>query len=57
MKQKTYIHTVIDLLRTQDFYNESEYIDIAKGKYSIPDKVSGMRNVIRRNLNTEYNGN
>lgn len=30
------IKNILDMLKVDDFYGKSEYIDIAKGKYSIP---------------------
>lgn len=29
----------MDLLKLEDYYGKSEYIDIAKGKYKIPTTV------------------
>ena len=46
---KTIISTIIDLLKVSDFYNESENIDIAKGKYKLPLSYTEMKNVIKRN--------
>jgi len=50
------IGLIIDLLRVSDFYNESELIDIAKGKYQIPRTFKQMKNVIQRN-NKDYGKN
>ena len=33
------IETIIDILRQGDFYNVSEEVDIAKGKYKIPKTI------------------
>lgn len=43
------IKTIIDLLEYDNFYNESELIDIAKGKYQIPYTWKEVRNMIKRN--------
>lgn len=42
------IKTIIDLLNYDDFYNESQLIDIAKGKYQIPQNWKEVRNMIKR---------
>jgi hypothetical protein len=33
------IGLILELLKTSDFYNVSEVVDIAKGKYEYTDKV------------------
>lgn len=33
------IKQIMDLLKLEDYYGKSEYIDIAKGKYKIPTTV------------------
>ena len=33
------IKQIMDLLKLEDYYGKSEYIDIAKGKYKIPTSV------------------
>lgn len=43
------IKNIIDLLSFDDFHNESELIDIAKGKYQIPTTWKEVRNMIKRN--------
>ena len=47
--EKTLIVLIIDLLKSDDFYGESETIDIAKGKYKMPISFKQMKNVIKRN--------
>lgn len=42
------IQTIIDLLKQDDFYNESERIDIAKGKYQIPYTWGEVKNLYKR---------
>lgn len=42
------IASIIDLLKTQKFYGVSKEVDIAKGKYKIPDTWKGLRNTLRR---------
>jgi hypothetical protein len=42
------IASIIDLLRTQDFYGVSKEVDIAKGKYKLPDTWKGLKNTLRR---------
>lgn len=39
---------MIDLLQLDDFYKQSERIDIAKGKYSIPRDWDGVKNLFKR---------
>ena len=46
---RTTITHIIDLLKVDDFYNESEIIDIAKGKYEFPSNIKGIKNYIKRN--------
>lgn len=33
------IKNILDLLKIDDFYGKSEFIDIAKGKYKIPNSI------------------
>ena len=42
------IKDIIDLLQVTDFYNESEEIDIAKGKYQIPLTWKDVKNLFKR---------
>lgn len=49
MKEKSLITTIIDMIRLDDFYGESEAIDIAKGKYQLPSTYKKMINTIKRN--------
>jgi hypothetical protein len=43
------IKNIIELLKTDNFYNISEEIEIAKGKYKAPESVKeGIKNVKRR---------
>jgi len=44
------IKTIIDLLNYDDFHNESELIDIAKGKYQIPHTWKQVKNLYKRNF-------
>lgn len=42
------IQEIIDLLQLDDFYKESERIDIAKGKYQIPRDWKAVKNLFKR---------
>lgn len=42
------IKNIIDLLNYDDFHNESELIDIAKGKYAIPQTWDEVKNLFKR---------
>ena len=43
------LKNIIDLLNTNDFYNQSEVIEIAKGKYKAPESIKEMlKNTKRR---------
>lgn len=33
------IKQILDMLKIDDFYGKSEFIDIAKGKYKIPNSI------------------
>jgi hypothetical protein len=44
------IKNIIDLLNTADYYGIDETIDIAKGKYSIPNTWSDVFINIKRRL-------
>jgi hypothetical protein len=44
------IRDIIDLLNTGDYYGQSENIDIAKGKYEIPNTWSDTFKNIKRRL-------
>lgn len=39
---------IIDILNSQPFYGGDEWIEIAKGKYSIPKDTKGWWNKIKR---------
>jgi hypothetical protein len=41
------VKNIVDLLQTNDFYNQSERIDIAKGRYELPTTWSGMFKLIK----------
>jgi len=44
------LRNIIDLLNSNDFYNQSELIEIAKGKYKAPTSLKEMlKNTKRRN--------
>ena len=49
MKQQGIIIQVIDLLKIDDFYGQSETIDIAKGKFAIARNWKQAMNIIKRN--------
>jgi|TARA_R110000803_G_scaffold111003_3_gene179439 hypothetical protein len=42
------ISTIIDLLKQDKFYNVSNEVDIAKGKYEIPRSWKGVKNMFKR---------
>ena len=42
------ITEVIDLLKSDEFYDVSKRVDIAKGKYKIPYKWKSLWNLLRR---------
>ncbi len=44
------IKDIVDLLNTADYYGQSEYIDIAKGKYAIPYTWKDTFKNIKRRL-------
>jgi hypothetical protein len=44
------IKTIIDLLQTNQFYGISESVDIAKGKYAIPQTFGEIGKNIKRRL-------
>lgn len=49
MKEKSLITQIIDLLKVDDFYGQSEVIDIAKGKYQLPTNFREIKKQIKRN--------
>jgi hypothetical protein len=42
------ITQVLELLNTNTFYNQSELIEIAKGKYHLKTTVKGKREQVKR---------
>lgn len=42
------VKEIIDLLKYDDLYNQSELIDIAKGKYKIPTTWKQVKNMFKR---------
>jgi hypothetical protein len=42
------IKNIIDLLKMYDFYDVSEDMDVAKGKYQVPQDWSSVRNLFKR---------
>lgn len=42
------IKSIIDMLQIDDFYGQSEAIDIAKGKYKIPMTIKDMKKQLTR---------
>lgn len=42
------IKSIIDLLQYSDFYNVSEDVDIAKGKYQIAKNWKELKNLFKR---------
>lgn len=46
------IRQVIELLKTDNFYNVSEEVDIAKGKYKAPETFKEGIRMVKRTLAT-----
>ena len=42
------IKSIIELLQYNEFYGISEDVDIAKGKYQIPNSWNGVKNLFKR---------
>ena len=42
------IKHIIDLLKEKEYYNVSDDVDIAKGKYQIPRSWNGVKNLFKR---------
>lgn len=42
------IKHIIDLLQIEDYYNVSQEVDIAKGKYQIPRNWTDVKNLFKR---------
>ena len=47
------IRNILDLLKTDHFYNVSEEVEIAKGKYKIPEGRKEIVHNIKRRLKWE----
>jgi hypothetical protein len=47
---KTMIGTILDMLKQDKFYGISEEIEIAKGKFSIPQNLTQTLNQAKREL-------
>jgi len=43
-----YISYLIEMLNADDYFNESESIEIAKGKYLLPSNWEDGKKIIRR---------
>jgi hypothetical protein len=48
---------LIELLRVDDFYNVSENVDIAKGKYAIETSIKGIWKQEKRKRNGRKESN
>lgn len=44
------IKNILDMLKIDDFYGKSEFIDIAKGKHEIPKTIKGAYKQGKRKL-------
>lgn len=44
------IKNILDMLKIDDFYGKSNFIDIAKGKYEIPKSIKGAYKQGKRKL-------
>lgn len=44
------IKNILDLLKIDDFYGNTEFIDIAKGKYAIPTTIKETYKQAKRKL-------
>ena len=53
----SYLKIVFNLLQVSKFYNESETIDIAKGKYKYPETLGEIVNMYKRNKLLKKNAN
>jgi len=53
--EKSALTLIIDLLKVDDFYNESENIDIAKGVNKLPRNFKDMKNIIKRKTSRYVN--
>jgi hypothetical protein len=42
------VKNIVDLLQTNEFYNQSEAIDIAKGRYELPSTWKETWKLIKR---------
>lgn len=52
----SYLKIIFNLLKVSKFYNESETIDIAKGKYKYPESLGEVVNMYKRNKLLKKNG-
>lgn len=52
------LNTIIELLKTGDFYGQSEIVDIAKGKYKLTTSIRENYKQAKRELllKQAYNG-
>lgn len=46
----SYLNTIIQLLQVDEFINKHEYIEIAKGKYKLHDRVKEAYKQAKREL-------
>lgn len=50
------LEKIIDLLNMNDWYNGDEYVQVAKGKYSLPKSLKDIKEkairIIKTNKNT-----
>jgi hypothetical protein len=47
------IKNILDMLKIDDFYGKTEFIDIAKGKYKIHTTISGTYKQAKRELKSK----
>ena len=54
---RTFIHNIFEFLKASDFYFVSEEIDIAKGKYQLPENMKELKNYYKRRKKYPKDGN
>jgi hypothetical protein len=50
------IKIIIEMLQLDEHYGQSEVIEIAKGKYQLPDTFSGVLKQFKRQIKERNNG-
>ena len=47
------LKNILDMLKVDDFYGKTEFIDIAKGKYAIPTTIRETYKQAKRELKSK----